>query len=110
MVSNSDPKSSDNSASRWLYGLIAVIAGLLTILAAFAIALWQLKTPADVSVVLGIVVSPVSAIVGAYFGVQVGNAGKEAADENARRNIASGAVLGAANTPDQVQTAVRSLM
>ena len=64
--------SNGQSDSFHLYGLFAVIAGLATILLVLLILLLvnNLKV-ADITQVLGVILSPVVAIVSAYFGIAV---------------------------------------
>jgi hypothetical protein len=70
-----------DDAGRWKYGLWVVFAGLAVILAAFGAALVAFSEAADVSTALAPVTGVVGTIVGAYFGVQAGAAGKEKAEE-----------------------------
>ncbi|MEV5000996.1 hypothetical protein [Nocardioides sp. LML1-1-1.1] len=99
-----------DSADRWKYGITAVIAGVLAIVVVFGIALWKFEKASDIGLVLGAVVSPIATIVAAYFGVQAGSAGKEAAEENARKNVAVGAGLATATTSDEVGAALRNIL
>jgi hypothetical protein len=60
-----------------------VALGLGAILAAMAIILW--RDPNGASSTLGIVTSPLAAIVGAYFGVQVSSSAAKDAQDRADR-------------------------
>jgi hypothetical protein len=69
----------DTDTARWKYGIIVVALGLGAILAAVLIVLW--RNPTGAGSVLGIVISPMAAIIGAYFGIQVSSsAAKDAQD------------------------------
>jgi uncharacterized membrane protein YbhN (UPF0104 family) len=70
-----------DDAGRWKYGLWVVFAGLAVILVAFGGALVAFSEAADVSTALAPVTGVVGTIVGAYFGVQAGAAGKDKAEE-----------------------------
>jgi hypothetical protein len=54
--------------------------GLGVIVLCFLIAVWRYDSATDAGPVLAAVTGTVGAIVGAYFGVQVGSAGKEQSD------------------------------
>ncbi len=71
----------------WLIGAAFVLLGLV-----FGIAIWQFSTAADVTAVVGSVTTVVGTIIGAFFGVQVGSSGKEAA-ENGRAHAERAARL-----------------
>jgi hypothetical protein len=77
------PETSNTGAARWIHGLIAVGMGLGVIVVCFVFAVLRWQTANDVAVVLAAVTGTVGAIVGAYFGVQVGSAGKEQSDAQA---------------------------
>ena len=96
-------------ANRWFYGLVAVGLGLITILIALGIVVKQFKDPADVGAVLGLIVSPVATIVAAYFGVQAGSAGKEAADKNAKEANDKAIALASVADPGAAQAALQAL-
>jgi hypothetical protein len=60
--------------------------GSLVILIRFGIAVfWLYDNAADAGAVLATVTGTAGSIVGAYFGVQLGSAGKEEADEQANQ-------------------------
>ncbi|MDQ3641868.1 MAG: hypothetical protein M3450_10535 [Actinomycetota bacterium] len=71
------------AADRWKYGLIAVGMGLAVICLCFGVAVWKYEAASDAGAVLAAVTGTVGTIVGAYFGVQAGSAGKEKAEDNA---------------------------
>jgi hypothetical protein len=69
----------DNDAYRWKYGITVVALGVGAILVAVLIVL--LLDHDGASSILGIATSPIAAIIGAYFGVQVSSsAAKDAQD------------------------------
>jgi hypothetical protein len=59
----------------WLIGAAFVLLG-----AVFGIAVWRYASAADVVAVVGSVATVAGTILGAFFGAQVGSAGKEAAE------------------------------
>jgi hypothetical protein len=80
----------------WLIGAALVLLGVV-----FGIAVSQFTQAADVTAVVGSVATVVGTIIGAFFGVQVGSSGREAAE--ARRNNAERAArmaLGKLNPAD----------
>jgi hypothetical protein len=78
-TSKAGEKKTDDSA-KWRYGVVVVLAGLFVILVAFVVAVGQYDKASDVSTALAPITGVVGTIVGAYFGVQVGAAGKDKAD------------------------------
>jgi hypothetical protein len=80
----------------WLVGAAFVLLGVV-----FGFAVSQFSTAADVTAVVGGVATVVGTIIGAFFGVQVGSSGKEAAEAgrtNAER--AARMALGKLNPAD----------
>jgi|SRR6516225_8059718 len=59
----------------WLIGAAFILLGVV-----FGVAVSQFTTAADVTAVVGSVTTVVGTIIGAFFGVQVGSSGKEAAE------------------------------
>jgi hypothetical protein len=80
----SSVKAAANSPSmdelRMRYGFWIVIAGLVVVGAVFVAAVLKWTTAADVSTAVGSLTGVVGTIIGAFFGVQVGSAGKEKAE------------------------------
>ena len=76
------PSPHDSDSVRLKYGIIAVALGLGAILAAVLIVLW--RDPTGAASILGIVISPIAAVIGAYLGVQISSsAAKDAQDRAA---------------------------
>lgn len=59
----------------WLIGAAFVLLGVV-----FGVAVSQFTSAADVTAVVGSVATVTGTIIGAFFGVQVGSSGKEAAE------------------------------
>jgi hypothetical protein len=75
-----DSTSSISDDSRWRYGLIALALALTALVGALLIILW--RNPESPTVILGVVSSPMAAIVAAYFGIQVtASTAKDAQDQ-----------------------------
>lgn len=97
-----------DDSHRWRYGITVVIAGLITILGAFLVAVWQFDTAAEVSTALAPITGVVGALVGAYFGVQVGSEGKKDAEKDRKESQElANAALGAL-PPEQAAEVQRS--
>jgi hypothetical protein len=99
----------EKNAARWMYGLIAVGIGVLGIVGSLLIVIDQYETAADAASLLGIVVSPIAAITAAYFGVQAGSAGKEAADKRADKATDAAIGLAAESDPAGAREVLRRL-
>jgi uncharacterized protein YacL len=76
----SEVADTKDATARWRYGLIAVLGGLVAIVVVLLVAVWRFNQAGDVNSVLGSVITAISTLVAAYFGVQIGSAGKEEAD------------------------------
>jgi hypothetical protein len=74
------------------YGAWLIAAAFLLLGSVFSLAIWQFSAAADVTAVVGSVTTVVGTIIGAFFGVQIGSAGKEAA-ENGRAHAERAARL-----------------
>jgi hypothetical protein len=68
------------NSSRTIYGFWVVLAGLASLLAVFFYAATIWSEVKDVTAIVGAVSGTIGTLVGAYFGVQVGAAGKEKAE------------------------------
>jgi hypothetical protein len=78
-LAENPPSKADELRVR--YGRDVVIAGLVVLLIALGVAVFNWDTAQDVSVVLAALTGTVGTIVGAFFGVSVGAAGKEKAED-----------------------------
>jgi hypothetical protein len=86
-----------------------VLAGLAVILTAFLLALGEYSKAADVSTALAPVTGVVGTLVGAYFGVQVGSAGKERAEDAREKSEQEAKAALAALPPDRAEAVRMSL-
>ena len=66
--------------ARVKYGAWLVGGAFVVLAVVFGVAVSQFRTAADVTAAVGSVATVVGTIVGAFFGVQVGSSGKEAAE------------------------------
>ena len=82
------------------YGFWVVFIGLIVVVVVSLVAILKWTTAADVTAVVGCVTGVVGTVVGAFFGVQVGSAGKEKAESE--RKVAQDKVeaLASALNPD----------
>ena len=78
--------------ARIRYGAWLIVAAFALLGVVFGIAVSQFSTASDVTAVVGSVTTVVGTIIGAFFGVQIGSAGKEAA-ENGRAHAERAARL-----------------
>jgi uncharacterized protein YacL len=82
------------------YGFWIVIAGFTVVLGIFITAIFKWNTASDIAAVVSSSTGVIGTIVGAYFGVQVGSAGRDKA-ESAREEAEDKVVrLVAALQPD----------
>lgn len=72
-----------NGVDRWRYGLWAVLAGLVALIVVFVAALVRYPAPGDAAAATAPALTAIGTLTAAYFGIQVGAAGKEQSD-NAR--------------------------
>lgn len=63
------------------YGRDVVLAGLVVLILTLSVAVWRWSTAQDVALILGTITGTVGTIVGAFFGINVGAAGKEKAED-----------------------------
>ena len=78
-MAENPPSKADELRVR--YGRDVVIAGFLFLAIIFGIVVFRWSTAQDVSIVLAAMTGTVGTIVGAFFGLNVGAAGKEKAEE-----------------------------
>jgi vacuolar-type H+-ATPase subunit I/STV1 len=90
------------------YGFWVVLAGLLVVLLVYAVAVMNWKAASDVAAVVSSASAVVGTIVGAFFGVQVGSAGKEKAEEQRDKAQAQAQELAAALPPEQYRSLAAS--
>jgi hypothetical protein len=88
-------------SSRYLYGLVVVLAGFAVVLVVFILSNNKWSESKDVTAAVGAVTGVVGTLAGAFFGVHVGAAGKDRAE--AERDAAQNKVekLAALMAPDQ---------
>jgi phage tail tape-measure protein len=84
------------------YGFWIVVIGLLVIGAVFGLSVSKWAAAADVATAAGPVTSVIGTLVGAFFGVQLGAAGKDKAEEKALH-------LASALPPDKATQVLESL-
>jgi hypothetical protein len=73
----------NNTSLRYAFWVVLTGIGAVVLLALFAMTRWTTAT--DVAAVISSGAAVVGTIVGAYFGVQAGSAGKEKAEEQRDR-------------------------
>ena len=72
-----------DTEDRWKFGLMALAVGVVALLLAVIIVGWLWPDKSSRAGVLASIVGAISAIVGAYFGIQIGGAEAKAAKEQA---------------------------
>ena len=72
--------ASQTDQMRIRYGFWIIILGFVLVTIVFLTAILKWTTASDVATVVGSVTGVVGTIIGAFFGVQVGSAGKEKAE------------------------------
>ncbi|GAA0976408.1 hypothetical protein GCM10009555_035880 [Acrocarpospora macrocephala] len=82
MMVPDDMTEAQSDAARWRYGFYVVLTGLVVILVGFAVAV--LRTGEAGTLFAGMA-GVVGTIIGAYFGVQAGQSGKDRAEAELRR-------------------------
>jgi hypothetical protein len=66
--------------ARYLWGFLVVAVGLLTLVGIFVAALLEWEKPDDVVTGISPITGVVGSLVGAFFGIQAGAAGRERAE------------------------------
>lgn len=99
------PDQPDGEKAKSLYGFLVVIVGFVLVGVAFVLSVYKWTDSKDVTAAVGAVTSIVGTLAGAFFGINVGAAGKERAE--AERNAAQKDVvkLAALLPPDQAARA-----
>ncbi len=85
-----EDRTKDPDQVRTRYGFVLVITGIILVGVMYALTLWAYRggQAAEVATAMGAVTTVVGTLVGAFFGVQLGAAGREKIEdraENARR-------------------------
>jgi hypothetical protein len=88
---NDNQTASQVDQMRVKYGFWIVVLGLCLVAGAFFAAIAKWTTASEVAAAVGSVTGVVGTIIGAFFGVQVGSAGKEKAET--ARNVAEAKAL-----------------
>jgi hypothetical protein len=102
----SDDDGTSSESVRWRYGLLATLAAVFAILAAFVFASLRYSSAGDVSTALAAITGTLGTILGAYLGVQTGSQGKEAAEAARQRAESRAVALAAAADPDRARDAL----
>ncbi|MEV7006358.1 hypothetical protein [Streptosporangium sp. NPDC051022] len=82
MMTEDEAVAAKAEAARWRYGFYVVVTGLVVILAAFVVIVMR---GGDSTAPFAGLVGVSGAIIGAYFGVQVGQSGKDRVEAELRR-------------------------
>ena len=97
----SESKTAEPGQYQVRYGFAVVVIGLILVAFIFGIALVRWSSASDVSTVVSSATGVVGTLVGAFFGVQVGSAGKDKSDA-ARKEAEDRALhFAAALSPDE---------
>ncbi|GAA3024579.1 hypothetical protein [Streptosporangium longisporum] len=82
MMTEDEAVAAQAEAARWRYGFYVVVMGLLVILVGFVVIAFR---NGDTAAPFAGLVGVSGAIIGAYFGVQVGQSGKDRVEAELRR-------------------------
>jgi hypothetical protein len=82
MMTEDEAVAAQAEAARWRYGFFVVVTGLVVILIGFVVIALR---SSDMSAAFAGLVGVSGAIIGAYFGVQVGQSGKDRIESELRR-------------------------
>jgi uncharacterized membrane protein len=80
------------------------LAALIVVVLLFA----GFKESKDITSIVGLFTSVLGTLVGAFFGLQIGSAGKEKAEERADKAQQKATALGAAADPDTIERAKKN--
>jgi hypothetical protein len=100
-----DSSASQSECLRIRFGFWIVTLGLVLVVVVFLAAMARWTAASDVAAAVGSVTGVIGTIIGAFFGVQVGSAGKEKA-ETARAEAERKALRLAAAMPPDVASKV----
>lgn len=97
----SDEQGNGAANTQAMQGFYVVVVGLLVVLAIYVVAVLRWDSASDVAAVVGSAGGLVGTVIGAFFGVQVGSAGRDRAER--QRNVAQerSLALAAALSPEQ---------
>jgi len=84
---------------------LAVIGLFLAAVLVFGLLLFGWKEASDITSVVGLFTSVLGTLVGAFFGLQIGASGKEAAEERADMEAQKADALGQAADPATIERA-----
>lgn len=100
LLTTDDLTAAQADAARWRYGFFVVLAGIVTILIAFAAAVFATR---EFAALFAGVVGVIGTIIGAYFGVQAGQSGKARVEAELSRSqemvVRLAAYVGTQNAP-----------
>ncbi|SDG08021.1 hypothetical protein SAMN05421505_101336 [Sinosporangium album] len=82
MMTDDEVAAVKADAARWRYGFLVVCAGLIVVLLGFVVVVFKSGAPETAFAGL---VGVVGTTIGAYFGVQVGQSGKDRVEAELRR-------------------------
>jgi hypothetical protein len=104
MVQNREIEKLRIKKAFWLSLLGLFLASLLVV---FLVLMgeFRAKTAADITSVVGLFTTTLGTLVGAFFGLQIGSSGKEAAEKRADDSQKKAEALGAAATPQIIKKA-----
>jgi uncharacterized BrkB/YihY/UPF0761 family membrane protein len=94
---------------RLKFGALIIVAAFVLLGVVFAVSITHFTSAADVTAVVGSVATVVGTIVGAYFGIQVGSHGKEAATAARDKAELTTQVALAALPPEDAEQVLRSV-
>jgi hypothetical protein len=101
--------SDPDATARWRYGLIVVVVAIAAIVLIFLVAAVRYPTAADGVALVSSVATAISTLAAAYFGIQVGSAGKEQAErkKDEAKDVAIALAADAPPTSEVAKTLVR---
>ncbi|WP_246080504.1 hypothetical protein [Nonomuraea mesophila] len=100
MMSQDDVTAAQAEATRWRYGFLVVVTGIIAVLVAFGAAVFATQ---EFAVLFAGVAGVIGTIIGAYFGVQAGQSGKARVEAELSRSqemvVRLAAYVGTDNAP-----------